>query len=140
MNRRRFLASLVTGGFAASALPASAQIMPEQGIPLPFFRSRSEEIARRACMEGLPECRASVRAQMEFERSITVAFPWALVGVVLLGILFWMRAQDKKKAQHRAQARRRHDPAKYKNLDKTKAELERARRARDPYGDDDDGL
>ena len=129
MNRRRFLASLVTGGVAASAVPVSAQIVPNQGIPLPFFRSRSEEIARRACEEGLPECRASVRAQMEFERSITVIFPWAALGIGFLGVLIWLRAQEKKKAQKRARARRKHDPSTFRNLDKTKADRERERQA-----------
>ncbi len=134
MNRRKFLTSLVTGGLAASAVPASAQVMPEAGIPIPFFRSRSEEIARRACEEGLPECRASVRAQLELERSITVALPWVIAGLAILGVLIWLRAQEKKKAQQRMRARRHHDPKRYKNLDKTKADRER-----DPY-DDDDGL
>jgi hypothetical protein len=111
MNRRRFLASLVTGFGAAGALPASAQIVPNQGIPLPFSRSRSEEIPRRACSEGLPECRASVRAQMELERSITVIVPWAALGVFVLGVLFWLRAQEKKKQQKRVHVRRNHDPS-----------------------------
>ena len=132
MTRRKFLASLLTGGTVASAVPASAQIMPEAGIPIPFFRSRSEEIARRACVEGLPECRASVRAQLELERSITVVVPWALAGLAILGVLFWLRGEEKKKAQHRMRARRHHDPKRYKNLDKTKADRER-----DPYDDDE---
>ena len=111
MNRRRFLASLVTGAVAVGAQSASAQIMPTQGIPLPVFRSRSENLARDACRENRPECRASVRAQMEFERSITVILPWATLGIAIIAILFWLRAQEKKKEQHRIRARRRHDPA-----------------------------
>jgi hypothetical protein len=129
MNRRRFLASLVTGMVTGSALPASAQIMPDQGIPLPFFRSRSEEIARRACRENLPECRASVRAQMELEQSITVIVPWAALGIAILGILFWLRAQEKKKEQKRRRARRHHDPSTFRNLDKTQADRDRERQA-----------
>jgi hypothetical protein len=127
MNRRRFLASLLTMSSSAAALPAAAQIMPEQGIPLPFFRSRAEKIAREACEQGRPECRSDVRAQMEFERSITVIFPWAALGVAILGVLFWLRAQEKKKEAHRRAARRKHDPDTFRNLDKTQAEKERER-------------
>lgn len=125
MNRRRFLATLVTGSVTAGALPVSAQIMPEQGIPLPGFRSRAEELARRACRENLPECRASVRAQLELGRSITVIAPWAALGIAILAVLFWLRAQEKKKERKRLEARRRHDPSTFRNLDKTQADKDR---------------
>ncbi len=68
-----------------------------------------------------------MRAQMEFERSITVIFPWAALGVAILGVLFWLRAQEKKKEAHRRAARRKHDPDTFRNLDKTQAEKERER-------------
>ncbi len=57
MNRRRFLASLLTMSSSAAALPAAAQIMPEQGIPLPFFWVKSRknrEGGLRARAAGVP--------------------------------------------------------------------------------------
>ncbi len=137
MNRRRFLASLVTGAATASALPVSAQIMPQQGIPLPGFRSRAEELARRACRENLPECRASVRAQMDLERNITIIAPWAALGVAILAVLFWLRAQEKKKERKRLDARRRHDPSTFRNLDKTQADRDREK---EREAENNDGL
>ncbi len=120
------------GVIGAGSSPALAQTMPDQGIPLPFFRSRAQEFARGACRENRPGYRSSVRAQMELECTITVIVPWAAVGVAILGVLFWLRAQEKKKEKHRIRARRHHDPSTCRNLDKTQADRHRE-------ASDDDG-
>jgi hypothetical protein len=94
--------------------------MPEQGLTLPWFRSRSEEIQRDACRRNLPECRASVRAQMDIEQSITVILPWAALGLAVLGVLFYLRAQEKKRERKKKLARMHHNPGAFKKLEKEK--------------------
>ncbi len=125
MNRIRMivLATLLASGVAAGpalVAPARAQVMPEQGMTLPWFRSRSEQVQRDACRRNLPECRATVRAQMDIEQSITVILPWAALGVAVLGVLFYLRAQEKKRERKKKIARMHHTPGAYKTLDKGK--------------------
>jgi len=121
--RTLVFATLLSAGVAAAPVlvaPARAQVMPEQGMTLPWFRSRSEEIQRDACRRNLPECRASVRAQMDLEQSITVILPWAALGVAVLGVLFYLRAQEKKRERKKKLARMHHTPGAFKTLDKGK--------------------
>ncbi len=118
-------------GFAVIT-PARAQVMPSQGIDLPWFTSKSEKAQRDACRRNLPECRASVRAEMAIEESITVIVPWAGLGIAILGVLFWLRAQEKKRERKKKLARMHHTPGAFKKLDKDKQD----RRDRD--GDDEE--
>lgn len=121
--RTLVFATLLGAGVAVAPMlvaPARAQVMPEQGMTLPWFRSRSEEIQRDACRRNLPECRASVRAQMDLEQSITVILPWAALGVAVLGVLFYLRAQEKKRERKKKLARMHHTPGAFKTLDKGK--------------------
>jgi hypothetical protein len=116
-------ATLLAAGVAAGpalVAPARAQVMPEQGVTLPWFRSRSEQIQRDACRRNLPECRASVRAQMDIEQSVTVILPWAALGFAVLGVLFYLRAQEKKRERKKKLARMHHTPGAFKKLDKAK--------------------
>ncbi|MGE3476867.1 MAG: hypothetical protein AB7H70_13785 [Rhodospirillaceae bacterium] len=123
MTRTRTILAVfaVLVGFATVA-PARAQIMPSQGIDIPWFTSKSEKVQRDACRRNLPECRASVRAQMAVEESITVILPWAGLGIAILGVLFWLRAQEKKRERKKQLARRHHTPGAFKKLDKDKQE------------------
>ncbi len=102
----------------AQFVPAHAQVMPSQGIDIPWFRSTSERAQREACRRNLPECRATVRAQMAFEESITVILPWASLGVAILGVLLWLRNQEKKRERQKKLARMHHAAAGPKNRDK----------------------
>jgi hypothetical protein len=102
----------------AQLAPARAQVMPSQGIDIPWFRSTSERAQREACRRNLPECRATVRAQMAVEQSITVILPWAGLGVAILGVLFWLRIQEKKRERQKQLARMHHAAGAYKKADK----------------------
>ena len=84
--------------------------------------------------QSRPECRASVRAQMDYEMSISLIVPWALLGLAVLGVLGWMQMQEKKKQKARLRARAHHDPGKFRKLDS-----EREERKRD-QDDDEDNL
>ena len=121
MRRPRvFISALVLLLACAELPPAQAQVMPPQGVDLPWFRSASERAQRDACRRNLPECRASVRAQMQFEASITVILPWVALGVAILGALFWLRGKEKKRERQRRLARMHHTPGAFKKLDKSK--------------------
>ncbi|MCA0201510.1 MAG: hypothetical protein LCH56_11835 [Proteobacteria bacterium] len=115
------LVGLVLLGPAAFA-PARAQIMPSQGIDIPWFTSKAEKAQRDACRRNLPECRSSVRAQMAIEESITVIVPWAGLGIAIIGVLFWLRGQEKKRERQKKLARMHHTPGAFKQLDKDKQE------------------
>lgn len=104
--------------------PATAQIMKPDGFAIPWFHSPAERQAREACEQNLPECRASVRQEIAKEKAATVITPWLILGVAILGVLFWMRAQEKKKEKRRVRAQRHHDPNAYRRLDKTREERE----------------
>ncbi len=119
----------------ATAVPAQAQTMTKNGYALPgFLFSPGERRAREACAQGRPECRASVRAQMYYEMSISLIVPWALLGIAVLGVLGWMQMQEKKKQKARLRARAHHDPSKFRKLDS-----EREERTRN-QDDDEDNL
>ena len=60
---------------AAMAAPATAQQMHDDGVALPWFHSRAEQMARDACENDLPECRDSVRKQLATEKAITRTLP-----------------------------------------------------------------
>lgn len=121
MTRTRaiFSALVLAAGFAAMA-PAQAQIMPNQGIDIPWLYSAQERAERDACRRALPECRASVRDRMELERAIVVTFPWAGLGLAILAGLFWLRAKEKKRERKKQLARMHHTPGAFKKLDKEK--------------------
>ena len=84
--------------------PVRAQEMRTPGIDFGWFRSSTERAQREACRRNLPECRASVRAQMNIEQSITVIVPWAALGFAILGVLFWLR-KARKTARARQETR-----------------------------------
>lgn len=122
---RRIRAAALAAVFAsaaafgpAAAPPAKAQVMPTQGIDIPWFRSSTERAQREACRRNLPECRADVRAQMAFEESITVIVPWAALGAAILAVLFWLRKKEKARERKKKLARMRHTPGAFKTLDK----------------------
>lgn len=121
MTRTRTILAMfaLLAGFAMVA-PARAQVMPSQGIDLPWFTSKSERAQRDACRRNLPECRSTVRAQMALEESITVIVPWAGLAIAILGVLFWLRAQEKKRERKKKLARMHHTPGAFKKLDKDK--------------------
>jgi len=115
------LGLLVTG--LGMATPAQAQVIKPGGIPIPaFFFSGAERRAREACAQELPNCRASVRAQMEQEMAISLTFPWIILGVGILAALFYLRKQEKEKLRARTLARAHHDPGAFKKLDREKSE------------------
>jgi len=127
---RAILSALVLLLGLAELAPVRAQVMPSQGIDIPWFRSSSERAQRDACRRNLPECRAAVRAQMDLEQSITVILPWASLGVAILGVLFWLRNQEKKRERQRKLARMHHAAGSYKKQDGAKKP--------DPRADDED--
>src|ERR1700740_2753429 len=82
-------------GFGAFApVPARAQIMHDDGVPLPWFHTRAEKLARQACMHNLPECRDSVRQQLALELMITTLAPWVLLCLVIFGAVMYVRRRD----------------------------------------------
>ena len=86
------------------------------------FQKAGERRAREACAEESPNCRANVRAQMEQEMAISLILPWILLGAGVLIVLFYLRAEEKKKAKARELARRHHDPGAFRKLDREKTE------------------
>lgn len=109
-------------GFAApGAPPAQAQIMKQSGMAVPaFFFSGVERRAREACAEEHSDCRASVKAQMDFEKQISMTFPWILLVVAIIGVMIVLRRQEAKKAKARQLARAHHDPGAFRKLDREK--------------------
>jgi len=113
--------------------PASAgqAVIKPYGMPIPsFFFPAAEQRAREACAQERPECRASVRADMEQEMAISLVIPWVILGVGILIVLLYLRKQEKAKQKARMAARQHHDPAAFRKLDREKEERKR--------GDDDD--
>ena len=107
----------------ATAPPVAAQIIKPYGMAVPsFFFSGTEQRAREACAENRPECRASVRAQMEHEMAISLVIPWVLLGIGVLVVLFSLRNAERKKVKAAEAARRHHDPGKFRKLDREKSE------------------
>ena len=120
-NRKIFSVLALAFGMAlAEPAAVQAQIMPTQGIDIPWFHSSQDRVQRDACRRNLPECRASVRAQMEIEQAVTVILPWASLGIAILVGLFWLRGQEKKRERAKKLARLNHTPGAFRNLDKEK--------------------
>lgn len=107
--------------------PARAQEMRTPGIDFGWFGSSQERAQREACRRNLPDCRATVRAQMNIERSITVIVPWAALGLAVLGVLFWLRKREKQREHAKKLARMMHTPASHKKAEQQKE----AKRKRD---------
>ncbi|MBL8642717.1 MAG: hypothetical protein JNK21_02205 [Rhodospirillaceae bacterium] len=124
-ERRRWLGRALAGaaGALVSVPAALAQDMGENGMAIPsFFFSGAERRAREACENKLPECRPNVRAQMSFERDISLLLPWAALAGALLAGLFYARKREKAKEMHRKLAQRRHVPGSFKNMGETRGE------------------
>ena len=115
-------------------------VIKPMGMAIPsFFFSASEARQRNACANNLPECRPSIRAQMEQEMAYSMILPWVLVGVGILAALFYLRAQERKKQKQRLAARRHHDPNKFRKLGQTDDEKEaeaRRKRQREELAED----
>ena len=60
----------------------------------------------------------TVRAQMEQEMAVSLMMPWIMLGAAVLGVLFWLRAQERKKQRMRDAARLHHDPGAFRKLDR----------------------
>jgi hypothetical protein len=99
---------LLVGFGAFAPLPAQAQIMHEDGVPLPWFHTRAEKLARQACMQNLPECRDSVRQELALELMITTLAPWVLLLLVILGAVIYVRRQEAVREVRRHEAQRHH--------------------------------
>ena len=93
------------------------------------FFPASERRAREACAQELPNCRAAVRAQMEYEMAISLTIPWIILGVGVIIALMWLRGQEKKKAKARLLARAHHNPGAFRKIDSE---------AKEKSNDDDD--
>ncbi len=132
---RLFAVVILCGSLGVTvAPPAQAQIIKPQGLTIPgFFFSPAERRAREACAQERPECRTAVRAQMEQEMAISLALPWVLLGAAVLGVLFWLRGQEKKKQRASLAARARHEPGAFRKFDRDRAE--RAKDAADEEAD-----
>ena len=119
------LMPLLLGGIAA---PASAQIMKRDGFTIPWFHS--DQRARDACFNNQPDCRPAVRAEIDQEKAISLLLPWAILGAIVLGVLFWLRKLEQDKIKKRKNAQRKHDPKAFKKLDQSKEDRD-AEAARD---------
>jgi hypothetical protein len=98
-----------------------APVIKPTGFTLPcIFCTASERLLRRQCADNQPECRPSVRKQMEQEMAASLITPWLLLGAGVLGALLFLRMREVKRAKHRRMAQRHHDPRTYRKLDKTR--------------------
>ena len=115
--------------------PAMAQVMHDDGIALPWFHSRTTQMARDACENDLPECRDSVRRELATEKAITRTVPWVLICLAIWGAVRYARAREKVRERQREEAARHHVRASVRTKD---ARLDE----RPPVSDDDveDGL
>lgn len=112
---------------------AGAQIMKRDGFTLNWFASPAERRAREACANNQPDCRPSVRDQMDKEKAFSLLLPWALAGAIVLGVLFWLRKQEQEKLKKRRTAQQKHDPKAYKKLDQTKEDRAAEAAAQDDF-------
>ena len=93
---------------AFSPTPALAQVMHDDGFALPWFHSRSQQMARRACEDELPECRESVRRQLATEKVITTIAPWVLLCLFMLGTVIYVRRRESQREERRHRQAARH--------------------------------
>jgi hypothetical protein len=109
-RRGMVAAALGLAGLLFLSVPqtALAQQMHDDGFTLPWFYSRAERLERQACIDRLPECRPSVRREIENERLATRYTPWLLLGGLVLAVLFYVRQKDKQRERRRAEALRHH--------------------------------
>jgi hypothetical protein len=120
--RRLCLLLLLVLGAGVLASPARAQIVKPDGMTIPWFHSPAERRAREACEQNLPECRASVRQEIAKEKAASMVTPWLILGFAVLGVLLWLRGQERRRERKRAAAQRHHDPQAYRKLDRTREE------------------
>lgn len=122
MRLRRLLQVMILAPvlLCGGAPEAGAQIMKRDGFTIDWFSSPAERRAREACANNQPDCRPSVRDQMDKEKAFSLLLPWALAGAIVLGVLFWMRKREQEKLKKRRAAQRKHDPKAYKKLDQSK--------------------
>ena len=131
--RRLLQVTVLAPLLLCGAVPdAGAQIMKRDGFTIEWFHSAAERRAREACANNQPDCRPSVKAQMDEEKAFSLLAPWVLAGLLILGVLFYMRKLEREKLKKRRAAQRKHDPKAYKKLDQSKEE-----RAAEAATDDD---
>ncbi len=109
--RRLYIAivlSLGAFGTVMAPTPAAAQKMNEDGIQLPWFRSRAEKLARAACEADLPECRDSVRKKIATEKVITSYAPWIMLCLFFLGASQYMRIRENRRRKKQEEVARNH--------------------------------
>ncbi len=132
-QRRALLAHLFAGVLSlGGGAPAVAQDMGNNGMAIPaFFFSGSERRAREACENRLPECRPAVREQMNFERDISLFFPWLGLGVAAIFVLSIARKNEKQKEAKRRQAQRAHVAGAFKHMGEDRPEQQSSSAPRD---------
>jgi hypothetical protein len=57
---------------------------------------------------------------MDFEKQVSLTFPWIMVVVMIAGVLMWLRVQERKKEKARLAARMHHNPGAFRKLDREK--------------------
>jgi len=123
-------------------VPAYAQKMSEDGGTLPaFFFSRSEQTARRACLNDLPECRDSVRQRIAVEKISFLIAPWVLTAFVIWGAIIYVRRRDAKRDERTRQLQRnrvRPDAKRASQGQRRGQEIEEAADKKAAEDDDDD--
>ena len=107
--------------------------MKRDGFTIPWFRSAADQRARDACLNNQPDCRPSVKADIDQEKAISLIVPCALLGFAVLGVLFWLRKLEQDKVKKRRDAQRKHDPKAFKKLDQTKEDRAAAAAKDDDY-------
>ena len=137
MGLRKLCFVVLLGLGSLAPLPAAAQKMSEDGVQLPWFRSKAENAARQACEEDLPECRDSIRKQIASEKAITRTFPWILLCLIVLGAVRYVNMREKQREQRRQEAARHHVRA---SLRQDKERSEAATGDDDESQDDDFGI
>lgn len=123
-QRRALLARLFAAGLGLTAAPpVMAQDMGNNGMAIPsFFFSGSERRAREACENRLPECRPAVREQMNFERDVSLFFPWLGLGLAAIFVLSVARRKEKEKEMKRKLAQKHHVSGAFKNMGEDRQE------------------
>jgi hypothetical protein len=111
---RRGISALVGTSIAG---PALAQDMGQNGVAIPsFFFSGYERRQREACENKLPECRPAVRAQINFEKDISLFIPWVGLGLGVIALLAYMRKKEQQKEAKRKLAQAHHVPGSFKKM------------------------